>query len=88
MEWQNFQESFRDRGVDESCHGRPFASALAADNPWWQGLCAGSEQAYLAEAELRLINGSQRLANVTRVPLADLEDQQIGSMLVFEDVTE
>ncbi len=74
--------------VDESCHGQPLARALADDNAWWRSLCAGSEHAYLAEAELRLIDGSQRLANVTRVPLADLEDQQIGSMLVFEDVTE
>ncbi len=74
--------------VDTAIVGRPLASALAAENAWWDGLRAGSEHAYVAEVDLVLVNGGRRQANVTRVPLADLEDHEIGSMLVFEDVTE
>ena len=75
-------------GVSESIHGQPFQQALGADNGWWDGLCGGVEQAYLSEAELQLSDGSRILANITRVPLADLDDRAIGSMLVIEDVTE
>ncbi len=75
-------------GVDEGIHGQPLATALGGDNAWWRSLSAGSEHAYLADAELQLADGSRRQANVTRVALADLEDHTIGSMLVFEDVTE
>ena len=74
--------------VDEEIHGQPFQRALGADNGWWDALCGGVEQAYLSEAELQLTDGSRILANITRVPLADLEDRAIGSMLVIEDVTE
>lgn len=75
-------------GVSDAIHGQPFSRALDGDNAWWRKLCTGDEQAYLAEAELRLADGSRREANISRVPLADLDDHAIGSMLVFEDVTE
>jgi len=75
-------------GVTESIQGQPFSLALIGENRWWQSLSDSSEQAYFAEAELQLADGKRRLANITRVPLANLEDQRIGSMLVFEDVTE
>jgi len=75
-------------GVDEGIHGKPLVTAIGETNLWWNTLCAGGGQAYLAEAELQLADGSARLANVTRVPLTDLENQPIGSMLVLEDITE
>ncbi|MGQ0799687.1 MAG: adenylate/guanylate cyclase domain-containing protein [Pseudomarimonas sp.] len=75
-------------GVSESIHGKPLTSALSGDNAWWYALADSLDQAYVAEAELQLTDGQRRQANITRVPLADLEDQRIGSMLVFEDVTE
>jgi adenylate cyclase len=74
--------------VDEAIQGQRFDVALAGDNSWWRTLCDGSEQAYLAEAELQLADGSRCQANITRVPLADLDDHEIGSMLVLDDVTE
>ena len=75
-------------GVDDSIHGQPFHQALGAEKGWWEALCGGVEQAYLSEAELQLAGGGRIMANITRVPLADLEDRAIGSMLVIEDVTE
>ncbi|MBD8527945.1 adenylate/guanylate cyclase domain-containing protein [Pseudomarimonas arenosa] len=75
-------------GVDDQIHGQPFQQALGESRSWWETLCGGVEQAYLSEAELQLGSGKHILANITRVPLADLEDRAIGSMLVIEDVTE
>lgn len=68
--------------------GQPFVSALAAGNLWWSTLWTEAGDTYLADTNLQLADGSSRAVNLMRVPLADLEDQTIGSMLVFEDVTE
>ncbi len=75
-------------GIDDGAVGLPLADTLAPGNDWWRTLAAGDAQAYLAEAEIVGGDGSRRQANLTRVPLTDLDDQPIGSMLVLEDVTE
>jgi adenylate cyclase len=75
-------------GQGADFEGRPFASALGSRNPWWRSLLQMDGDAYLADTEVELSAGIKRAFNLARVPLADLEDQTIGSMLVFEDVTE
>jgi adenylate cyclase len=75
-------------GQTPGLEGRAFASALGPDNPWWHTLWREAAETYLADTEVELASGVRRSFNLVRVPLADLEDQTIGSMLVFEDVTE
>ncbi len=74
-------------GADASIAGQPFGAAIANDNPWWAALCGAAGHVYLAEAVVQRADGARREANITRVPLADLDDHEIGSMLVLEDVT-
>jgi len=75
-------------GLGESIQGLALRPALGADNPWWASLGEGDDYAYLAETDVQLADGQRRQANITRVPLSDLDDHTIGSMLVLEDVTE
>ncbi|HRQ66081.1 MAG TPA: adenylate/guanylate cyclase domain-containing protein [Xanthomonadaceae bacterium] len=75
-------------GQPAQLEGLPFTRVLGDDNPWWQTLWSEAGETYLADTTMVLADGSSRAVNLMRVPLADLEDQNIGSMLVLEDVTE
>ncbi len=82
------QAAERILGHDQSLIGCPFASVLPEHAQWWRRLRESNEQIYLADTDLELLDGSRRSLNLSRVPLTDLEERPIGSLLVFEDLTE
>ncbi|HET6603049.1 MAG TPA: adenylate/guanylate cyclase domain-containing protein [Xanthomonadaceae bacterium] len=73
---------------DESLVGRPFEAVLGPDADWWNELVGTADRAYLPDTEIALADGSRRSVNITRRPLADLENTPLGALLVFEDLTE
>lgn len=82
--------------LDEQPRGRPFEALFGGERSWLTPLMARStehlsgtqQENRLADVDIELANGHLRSVNLVAVPLADLEDQEIGSMIVLEDVTE
>lgn len=74
-------------GLDGSDQGSAFGDCLGPGNPWWAGARSEEGERYLGEVEITRRDGSPRQATVTRVPLTDPDDRNLGSMLVFDDVT-
>jgi adenylate cyclase len=75
-------------GLDGSDQGRDFGECLGPDNAWWTSARDGSREHYLGEIELVRRDQSTRQATTSRVPLADPDGRALGTMLVFDDVTE
>lgn len=75
-------------GLDGSDQGSDFADCLGAGNGWWDNVEHGAGEHYFGEIEVQRRDGAQRLATLTRVPLADPDGRALGSMLVFDDITE
>jgi adenylate cyclase len=61
------------------------------DNPWvmdYVGKVTASGEPYIAmDTELSLPNGTRSSVNLAIVPLIDIKDEPIGTMLVLEDIT-
>ncbi|MEM7707680.1 MAG: adenylate/guanylate cyclase domain-containing protein [Pseudomonadota bacterium] len=68
--------------------GQSLDAVLSAENQWLEAIVAGGAELYLPDQEIVLDDGKRHSVNLARVPLADLEDHTIGSMLVLEDLSE
>lgn len=75
-------------GVGPELVGQDFDRALGPQRDWWRGLRQVGDRAYLPDTEIELADGRRRSANITRTPLSNLEQQTLGALLVFDDLTE
>ncbi len=72
----------------EGLLGQTLQAVLGADNPWLAVTRDSGAEQYLPDQELVLRGGERRSMNLAMVPLEDLQNQTIGSMLVLEDLSE
>ena len=67
---------------------QPLTAVLGDANRHWLALLGtGVEEKYLADATVVGLDGESHAVNVSRVPLADLNDEPIGALLVLDDIT-
>ncbi|MCK7595022.1 adenylate/guanylate cyclase domain-containing protein [Pseudomarimonas salicorniae] len=75
-------------GLDGSDQGSDFVECMGTGNDWLISAREAGREHYLGEVELIRRDGSTRQAVTSRVPLADPDGRALGTMLVFDDVTE
>lgn len=75
-------------GLGEAALGSDFPACLGPGNEGWLHAGGGQPEHYLGEIEIVRADGQVRQATLSRVTLTDPDERPIGSMLVFDDITE